>query len=44
VATIPLATFGGGVIVGAYYLAVGYLLVSHTLEQTASAAPQPLGA
>jgi hypothetical protein len=44
VATIPLATFGGGVIAGAYYLAVGYLLVSHTLEQTASAAPQPLGA
>jgi hypothetical protein len=44
VATIPLATVGGGVIAGAYYLAVGHLLVSHTLEQTAPAAPQPANA
>jgi hypothetical protein len=32
VATIPLATLGGGVIAGAYYLAVGYLLVSRSAE------------
>jgi hypothetical protein len=41
VATIPLATVGGGLISGAYYLALGHLLVSHTLEQSAPAAPQP---
>jgi hypothetical protein len=44
VATIPLATVGGGVIAGAYYLAVGHLLVNHSAEQTAPAAAQPANA
>jgi hypothetical protein len=35
VATIPLGTAGGGVIAGAYYLAVGYLLVSRSAEPAA---------
>jgi hypothetical protein len=43
-ATIPLATVGGGVISGAYYLALGYLLANHVGEQTASAAVQPANA
>lgn len=41
VATIPLATFGGGVIAGAYYLATGYLMAAGALERTARAATQP---
>ena len=40
-ATIPLATVGGGVISGAYYLALGYLLALHAGEPTAPAAAQP---
>ena len=44
VATIPLATVGGGVIAGAYYLAVGHLLVNHSTELTAPAAAQPANA
>ncbi len=44
VATIPLATVGGGIIAGAYYLAVGHLLVSHAHEQTTPAPPQPANA
>jgi len=44
VATIPLATVGGGIIAGAYYLAVGHLLANHTVEQTAPAATQPANA
>jgi hypothetical protein len=44
VATIPLATFGGGVIAGAYYLAIGYLLVSDALERRPAVAPQPTSA
>jgi hypothetical protein len=43
-ATIPLATVGGGVVSGAYYLALGYLLANHDGEQTASAAAQPANA
>jgi hypothetical protein len=43
-ATIPLATVGGGVISGAYYLALGYLLADHAAEKVASAAVQPAGA
>jgi len=34
VATIPLATIGGGAIAGAYFLAVGYLLVNDAIERT----------
>lgn len=33
VAVIPLATLGGGVIAGAYYLIIGYLLASSTIDQ-----------
>jgi hypothetical protein len=36
VATIPLATFGGGVIAGAYYLATGYLLASGAIDRAAT--------
>ena len=35
VATIPLATLGGAVIAGAYYLTVGYLLANDAIERTA---------
>jgi hypothetical protein len=44
VATIPLATLGGGVIAGAYYLAIGYLLVNDAIERRPRVAPQPAGA
>lgn len=43
-ATIPLATIGGGVLSGAYYLAVGYLLARGTIDHTPSPAPQPVAA
>jgi hypothetical protein len=41
VAAIPLATFGGGVIAGAYYLAIGYLLASDAIERADRTATQP---
>lgn len=44
VATIPLATVGGGVISGAYYLALGYLLANDVNEQAVPAVPQPANA
>jgi hypothetical protein len=44
VATIPLATIGGGVLSGAYYLAVGYLLATATIGRKPSPAPQPVAA
>jgi hypothetical protein len=44
VATIPLGTLGGGVITGAYYLAVGYLLVNDAIERRPRVAPQPANA
>lgn len=40
-ATIPLATAGGGVISGAYCLALGYLLVNQASTRISSAAAQP---
>jgi hypothetical protein len=44
IATIPLATVGGGVIAGAYYLAIGYLLVNDAIERRPSVAPQLVSA
>ena len=44
VATIPLATVGGGVIAGAYYLAIGYLLVNNAIERRPRVDPQPASA
>ena len=44
VATIPLATFGGGVLSGAYYLAIGYGLSTRAINRTPSPAPQPVAA
>jgi hypothetical protein len=41
VATIPLATLGGGVLSGAYYLVVGYLLVTGAIDHRPSTAPEP---
>jgi hypothetical protein len=43
-ATIPLATVGGGVIAGAYYLAVGYLLVNNAIERRPRLTPEPVRA
>jgi hypothetical protein len=43
-ATIPLATVGGGVIAGAYYLAIGYLLVNEAIERRPRVAPQSASA
>ena len=37
VAAIPLASFGGGVIAGAYYLATGYLMAAGAIERTTRA-------
>ena len=39
VASIPLATVGGGVISGAYFLFVGYLLVNEAVRRTRVAVP-----
>ena len=39
-AMIPLATVGGGVIAGAYYLAIGYMLINNAIERTAHPAVQ----
>ena len=36
VATIPLGTFGGGVIAGAYYLTIGYLMASNAIDHAAT--------
>jgi hypothetical protein len=44
VATIPLATVGGGVIAGAYYLAIGYLLVNDAIERRPHPALEPTSA
>jgi hypothetical protein len=44
VATIPLATVGGGVVAGAYYLAIGYLLVNDAIEHRPRVAAQPTSA
>lgn len=38
VAAIPLSTFGGGVIAGAYFLAIGYLLTGGASEAAGSQA------
>jgi hypothetical protein len=38
VAVIPLATVGGGVVAGAYYLMVGYLLATDAIERARVAA------
>jgi hypothetical protein len=40
-ATIPLATVGGGVIAGAYYLTIGYLMASDAIDRADRAATQP---
>ena len=44
VATIPLSTLGGGVISGAYYLAIGYLLVNDAIERRPRVAAHATGA
>jgi hypothetical protein len=43
-AAIPLSTLGGGVIAGAYYLAIGYLLVNDAIARHPHVAPQPVSA
>ena len=44
VATIPLATVGGGLIAGAYFLAVGHLVGSDAIERRPMPLAQPAGA
>lgn len=44
VATIPLATVGGGLLSGAYYLAIGHLLTNGSLDHSPSAALEPAAA
>ena len=41
VATIPLGTLGGGLITGAYFLAVGYLVASDAIERSRAPLAQP---
>jgi hypothetical protein len=41
VAAIPLATLGGGILAGGYYLTIGYLLASEAIERAGHAATQP---
>jgi hypothetical protein len=43
IAAIPLATVGGGVLAGAYYLVVGYLLANDAIERDAPVLTQPAG-
>jgi hypothetical protein len=43
IGTIPLATIGGGLITGAYFLAVGYLLANEGMERVRSL-PHPASA
>jgi hypothetical protein len=43
-ATIPLSTLGGGVIGGAYYLPIGYLLVNDAIDRRPRVTPQPASA
>ena len=38
-ASIPLATLGGGVISGAYFLFIGYLLANEAVERPSVAVP-----
>jgi len=40
-ATIPLATLGGGLISGAYFLTVGYLVASAAIERSRTPLVQP---
>jgi hypothetical protein len=44
VTTIPLSSVGGGVISGAYYLAIGYLLANEAIERRPRVAPRPTSA
>jgi hypothetical protein len=44
VGAIPLATVGGGLIAGAYFLAVGYLAASEAIERTRAPLAEPAGA
>jgi hypothetical protein len=44
VATIPLATVGGGVIAGVYYLAVSHLLVNGSADQAVRGAARAANA
>jgi hypothetical protein len=44
VAAIPLATVGGGLVAGAYYLAIGYLLVNDAIDRRPRIAPQAVSA
>ena len=39
VATIPLATVGGGLLSGVYYLAIGYLLINGAIDRAGNEAP-----
>jgi len=41
VATIPLATLGGGLISGAYFLTIGYLVASEAIEWMHAPVAQP---
>jgi hypothetical protein len=43
VAAVPLATVGGGVLAGAYYLVVGYLLANDAIERDTPVLTQPAG-
>jgi len=44
VGTIPLAPVGGGLVTGAYFLAIGYLGASDAIERTRAPLAQPLRA
>jgi hypothetical protein len=44
IGTIPLATLGGGLITGAYFLAVGYLAASDALERASAPLAEPVRA
>lgn len=44
VAVIPLATIGGGVIAGAYYLIIGYLLITNMIEPAGRPPAEPTSA
>jgi hypothetical protein len=41
VATVPLSTFGGGLIAGAYFLTSGYLLTNRSIERETDRIVEP---
>ena len=44
IGTIPLATVGGGLVTGGYFLSLGYLLANDAIERRRAPVPEPAAA